>query len=281
MKNSLRKKDFYRIVDRYNPSKFEIMGDRTWADFKRPMNYLVRNRYRFFKVFSYVIYNFNLKNASFLDLGPYPGTFLRLLSCLFPSNELRLYGAGLRASDEFINFMEKECKTTIYEINLDPANPDLISRNFGSSLPLDAETVDYIHAGEIIEHLINPEWMLKESYRVLKPGGCIIITTPNVTRTGNIFKLLTGRSIYERLTPIGAQDPMDEWRGHFREYSLKELTEIFGRQGFKVTVGVHYDCHLTEMVVKNWARKIIEFIKIIFSIIPHFRDDIFLVAIKS
>ena len=281
MKTSFRKKDFYRIIDQYNPSKFEIMGDRLWAKFKRPMNYLVRNRYRFFTVFRHVIDNFDLNNASFLDLGPYPGTFLRLLRYLFPSNDLKLYGAGLRASDEFKNFMGKECKATIYEINLDPMNPDLISRNFNSLIPLNDDSIDCIYAGEIIEHLTNPEWMLKESYRVLKHGGRIIITTPNITRIGNIFRLLAGRSIYERLTPIGAQDPQDEWRGHFREYSLKELTEIFSRQGFDVVIGVYYNCHVTEMVVKNWARKIIEIIKIIFSIIPHFRDDIFLVAIKS
>ena len=281
MKNHLRKKDFYRIINKYKPSKFEIMGDRSWAKFKLPMNNLLRNRYRFFKVFHHVIDNFDLKNASFLDLGPYPGTFLRLLNYLFPSNNLRLYGAGLRASDEFVNYMEKECKAIIHEVNLDPTNPDLISRNFNSLIPLNDGTIDYIYAGEIIEHLTNPEWMLKESYRVLKPGGRIIITTPNITRIGNIFRLLAGRSTYERLTPVGAQDPQDEYRGHFREYSLKELDEMVGRQGFSVIIGIHYNCHVTEMVVKNWTRNIIDLTKTIFSIIPHFRDDIFLVVIKS
>ncbi len=281
MKNHLRKKDFYKIINQYKPNKFEIMGDRSWVKFKLPMNYLLRNRYRLFKVFHHMIDNFDLNNASFLDLGPYPGTTLRLLRYLFPSNDLKLYGAGLRASDEFVNSMEKECKAIIYEVNLDPINPDLISRNFNSLIPLNDGTIDYIYAGEIIEHLINPEWILKESFRVLKPGGCIIITTPNITRIGNIFRLLTGRSNYEHLTPIGAQDPQDEWRGHFREYSLKELTEIINRQGFKVIVGINYNCHVTEMVVKNCVRKIMDLIKMIFSIIPHFRDDIFLVAIKS
>jgi SAM-dependent methyltransferase len=281
MKNHLRKKDFYKIINQYKPNKFEIIGDRSWAKFKLPMNYLLRNRYRLFKVFHHMIDNFDLNNASFLDLGPYPGTTLRLLRYLFPSNDLKLYGAGLRASDEFVNSMEKECKAIIYEVNLDPINPDLISRNFNSLIPLNDGTIDYIYAGEIIEHLINPEWILKESFRVLKPGGCIIITTPNITRIGNIFRLLTGRSNYEHLTPIGTQDPQDEWRGHFREYSLKELTEIINRQGFKVIVGINYNCHVTEMVVKNCVRKIMDLIKMIFSIIPHFRDDIFLVAIKS
>lgn len=280
MKGTLQKKDFYKIVDHYNPNKFEIMGDRSWAEFKLPMNYALRNRYRFFKVFSYIIDNFTLKNSYFLDLGPYPGTFLRLLRHLHPPDDLRLFGAGLRASDEFVGFMEKEYKATIYEVNLDPSNPDLKSRKLSSSIPLKDRTIDYIHAGEIIEHFTNPEWMLKECYRILKPGGRIIITTPNITRIGNIFKLLAGRSNYERLTPMGGQEPQDECRGHFREYAMKELTEIVCRQGFKRGIGFYYNCRVTEKVIKNRRKKLMELIKFPFFIIPHFRDDIFLVAAK-
>lgn len=216
MKRNLNKKDFYEIVDTYQPNKFEIMEDRSWAKFKRPMNYLIRNRYRFFRVYRYIFEYFNLEKAEFLDLGPSPGTFLRFLRQLLPSDNLKLYGAGLRISEEFINMMKVECNTKIFEVHLDPENPDLLVRNFSSDIPLDDQTIDYIYAGEIIEHFINPEWMIKESFRVLKPGGQIIITTPNISRIGNVFKLLAGRSNLERLSPIGSQDPYDEYRGHFQ-----------------------------------------------------------------
>jgi len=38
---------------------------------------------------------------------------------------------------------------------------------------------DVIVAAAIIEHLKNPEEMLRESSRILKPGGILIITTPH------------------------------------------------------------------------------------------------------
>ena len=276
----LRKKDFYQILEQYEPLKFEMMENASWATYTRAMNYALRTRSRFFLVFQYILEHFTLNSATFVDLGPYPGTFLRLLHCLVPSECLRLYGVGLNASDTFVTLMKKECGASILEVNLDPTNPDLISRNFSSSVALEDNTVDYIHAGEVIEHLTNPAWMLQESYRLLKPGGCIIITTPNVTRIGNVFKLLSGRSNYDRLSPIGSQDSHDEWRSHFHEYELIELVNLLFKQGFLITHRAHYNNCNTEFVVKGWKQRIIDLAKVPFYLVPHLRNNLFLVATK-
>ena len=280
MNVTLRKKDFYQSLEQYEPLEFEIMVKSSWATYTRTMNYALRTRSRFFYVFQYILEHFTLNSATFVDLGPYPGTFLRLLHHLVPSESLRLYGVGLNASDTFVTLMKKECGASILEVNLDPTNPDLISRNFSSSVPLEGNTVDYLHAGEVIEHLTNPTWMLQESYRLLKPGGCIIITTPNVTRIGNVFKLLSGRSNYDRLSPIGSQDPHDEWRHHFHEYELKELVNILSKQGFLITHKAHYNDHNTEFVVKGWKQRMIDLAKVPFYLVPHLRNNLFLVATK-
>jgi SAM-dependent methyltransferase len=41
------------------------------------------------------------------------------------------------------------------------------------------ERFDSITAGEIIEHLDNPRQFLADCYQILKPGGRLIISTPN------------------------------------------------------------------------------------------------------
>ena len=56
---------------------------------------------------------------------------------------------------------------------------DKIIKGDGQNMPIKSESFDSIVAGEIIEHLENPEIFLKESYRVLKENGKLIITTPN------------------------------------------------------------------------------------------------------
>ena len=45
-------------------------------------------------------------------------------------------------------------------------------------LPIKSQSVDVIIASEIIEHVADPKNFIASLYRVLKPGGKIIITTP-------------------------------------------------------------------------------------------------------
>ena len=50
----------------------------------------------------------------------------------------------------------------------------------GISIPLEANSVETVLATEILEHCSNPEIVLKEVFRVLKPGGNLIFTVPFV-----------------------------------------------------------------------------------------------------
>lgn len=45
------------------------------------------------------------------------------------------------------------------------------------AIPVADRSVDYLFSTEVIEHVISPEKMMQEIYRILKPGGCGFITT--------------------------------------------------------------------------------------------------------
>jgi 2-polyprenyl-3-methyl-5-hydroxy-6-metoxy-1,4-benzoquinol methylase len=47
----------------------------------------------------------------------------------------------------------------------------------GGALP--SESFDVVIAAEVIEHLENPREIAREWYRVLRPGGTVILSTPN------------------------------------------------------------------------------------------------------
>jgi len=52
--------------------------------------------------------------------------------------------------------------------------------DLNGSLPFKNGTFDHVACVEGIEHLENPHHLIKELSRVLKPGGYLLVTTPNV-----------------------------------------------------------------------------------------------------
>jgi SAM-dependent methyltransferase len=107
-----------------------------------------------------------------------------------------------------------------------------------SVFPYDDQSFDGVVYCEIIEHLLmNPVHTLKEIRRVLRTGGRLLITTPNVARIGNVISLIDGRSIYDPYSGFGA------YGRHNREYSLAELEHLLKFCGFTIEKSFTADAH--------------------------------------
>jgi ubiquinone/menaquinone biosynthesis C-methylase UbiE len=46
-------------------------------------------------------------------------------------------------------------------------------------IQLPADSFDTVVMAALLEHLRSPDWALKQAYRLLKPGGQLVITTPS------------------------------------------------------------------------------------------------------
>lgn len=81
---------------------------------------------------------------------------------------------------------------------------------------------------EILEHLLlNPDFAVSEMKRILRPGGYLMVTTPNVTRLSNLVWLARGKNIYDGYSPHGI------YGRHNREYTLNEIVELLKRHSFR------------------------------------------------
>jgi SAM-dependent methyltransferase len=107
-----------------------------------------------------------------------------------------------------------------------------------SRFPYEDASFDVVLYCEIIEHLLmNPVHTLTEIRRVMKPGGLLVVTTPNVARLGNILAMADGRSIYDPYSGFGP------YGRHNREFSMGELLHLLAFAGFEHETSFTADAH--------------------------------------
>lgn len=279
MPHRLSRRVFRQALIAYSPSRYEAF-DEADARFVRPMHHALKSRDRFYVALRSGLRRLPDGDRTVIDFGPYPGSLLRVLRGLHPSKDLRLVGAGLMTSDEFIRFMKDDCGAEILTVNLDPRSQQFRAKIYPEQVPLHDGAAHLAFALEIIEHLTSPFHLLAEAFRVLAPGGHLVITTPNVTRIGNIFKLLIGRTINDRLAPPGYDSPDDEWRPHVREYAMRELEEMDRQSGFEVAQRRFFLGEDTQDCVQPPRQRWINLAKLPFYAFPHLRGSLLIVARK-
>ena len=112
-----------------------------------------------------------------------------------------------------------------FSIELRPANIERDVMPYG-----DAE-FDMVLGMEIFEHLaLDPHFFLTQAARVLRPGGHIILTTPNVGSHRGVQKMLNGQSPYSfgLFVPTGGV-----YGRHNREYTPREVEALAHGAGFE------------------------------------------------
>lgn len=104
--------------------------------------------------------------------------------------------------------------------------------------PYDDNSFDVVLFCEIIEHLLtDPVHALTEIRRVLKPGGDLVLTTPNVARLENARKIIAGENVYD---PYSGHGPYGR---HNREYTQEDLFSLLVANGFTVGTIFTADVH--------------------------------------
>jgi SAM-dependent methyltransferase len=67
----------------------------------------------------------------------------------------------------------------VVSVDLEPQHQSVLRVDANNPLPFADETFDLVWCTEVIEHVVNPAFTLGEINRVLKPGGKLLLSTPN------------------------------------------------------------------------------------------------------
>lgn len=110
-------------------------------------------------------------------------------------------------------------------------------------LPLPDASVEVVVAGEIIEHVPNPDDLVREIRRVLVPGGMLVLSTPNLVSWANRILVPFG------IQPLGTETSSEialgrrlkvlgqgnQVQGHLKVFTHRALGELLERYDFTVT----------------------------------------------
>ncbi len=93
----------------------------------------------------------------------------------------------------------------------------------GEPLPVEDASVDAVWAGEVIEHVVDVAPWLSEVRRVLRPGGTLLLTTPNHGPLTLLPLIFSHRRFAERFEPRS---------DHVRFFSRRTLAWLLDDLGF-------------------------------------------------
>lgn len=160
------------------------------------------------------------KPNKILDIGCGDGLLLSNIKNVLP--EADLYGIDVY-------------DTKIKEIQI-------MASDITQGVPYKKNKFDCVVLGEVIEHLPDPDFILKEIRRVLKRNGILILSTPNLVSWAN--RILVPIGVQPLFTETSTEKNLGRFfsilgqggkvQGHLKIFTHKSLEEILKKEKFQI-----------------------------------------------
>jgi 2-polyprenyl-3-methyl-5-hydroxy-6-metoxy-1,4-benzoquinol methylase len=109
---------------------------------------------------------------------------------------------------------------------------------------------DVVLAADVLEHLRDPQRLVRDAKRVLRPGGTMIACVPNIGHWYPRLRTLLGLFDYDQRGPLDS--------GHLRFFTRRSIKRLFRREGFAVhrveAVGLPLDAVGIDARRGRWLR---------------------------
>jgi SAM-dependent methyltransferase len=267
-----------RAFPRYH---FDAVGH--FPQFLKPPSFLLTQTHRMWTSARLVAEESDL-DAAIVDFGSFPfflplilRDYFKYTGALTATTIQPVPKETLAAGDQY--------RISFGIVDLDPY---VVDRTRLDQLPLQlsypANSADVVTMMHVVEHLYHPMSALKEANRILKPGGRLIITTDNAMNLATLLNYVAGYGYIFQPVETTAAMIMDDWRGHVRFFTGRDLQTLVQAAGFK-TKRIGYEEIFYEVFHEQYFKDPIPRLpvwrKSILQKQRHFANDVYIVATKE
>ncbi len=192
----------------------------------------------------------------------------------YKQNKINDYQYSILRMEQSLIYLSKVIKTNfdVLELGEKSIFTDLINHFFNAKIcntdfdlrmryPYDDNSFDIIVSMEVVEHLSDIPYKyndgfygsgirkcFEECHRVLKTGGTMFLTTPNINSIYSLIKILEGKFPYNY--PL-----------HVREYNMVMITELLTISGFTIKESFCIQSFWAEQILNPLANKVYRLLK--------------------
>src|SRR3989338_8181820 len=121
-----------------------------------------------------------------------------------------------------------------------------VTADIGSSIPYKGEAFDYVICAESLQYIENRERLFSELNRVLKRGGTLIVSLPNILAISSRFYFLR-RGYSPHFKPVRTMIENRRWDNVYNPVSFVEVFQLIKRNGLEIK-----DVFSSRTTLKGW-----------------------------
>jgi SAM-dependent methyltransferase len=181
-----------------------------------------------------------LKERLYKDQVDGTAFFRRLISARL-SSEARVLDVGCGSGHEPIDFRSEAALVVGCDLSQEIRKNRFVSRGIQADacrFPFQNGSFDLVFMDFFLEHLQAPQQCAHETFRVLKPNGCLVFRTPNlyhyVAMIANVTPHWFHRLIAHRARGLHGSTDVDVCRTYYRANTSRAVGRVFSRAGFVV-----------------------------------------------
>lgn len=144
-------------------------------------------------------------------------------------------GAGIVPQMNFRGAAARVCGIDLDVRVMDNPNVDEARVADAGSIPYEDGLFDIVFADNVMEHLETPEQVFLEIHRVLKPGGILLLKTPNRTHYMPMISRMTPHHFHQYINKIRGRAAVDTFPAFYRANDAGQIRRLAANSGFTIS----------------------------------------------